>query len=207
MPEPSIRRVAFRGRRQRHPDLLRDGELREPEQPGEERRGHRTNRQSPSRQPLRQRGIAAAVTPNRLPDPRLVEVGSFFAEGYLPVLDFAGWRVAMLRYLDRFHPDAFSHVERHRETNEVFVLTAGRADLVVCDGDAQPGEPFVIAMEPNVAYNVGQGVWHGIVMSPDAHVVLFERTDTTAANSDYAELSADRIAAIAVHFRAGPGNE
>jgi hypothetical protein len=147
------------------------------------------------------------VTLNRLPDPRLVEIGAFFAEGYLPVLEFSGWRVAMLRYLDHFHPDAFSRLERHRETNEVFVLTAGQADLVICDGDGHPGEVFVIAMEHHVAYNVGQAVWHGIVMSPEAHVVLFERTDTTAANSDYVDLPPDRIAAISSRFRVGLADE
>ncbi len=94
----------------------------------------------------------------------------------------------MLRYLDGVQPDAFARVERHRETNEVFILTAGQADLIVCDGDTPPGEAFVLSMEHHVAYNVGQAVWHNVVMSPDAHVVLFERTDTTTANSDYAEL-------------------
>jgi ureidoglycolate hydrolase len=139
--------------------------------------------------------------------PRLVEIGSFFAEGYRPVLDFHGWRVAMLRYVDGLQPAAFSRVERHRETNEVFILTAGQADLIVCDGDTCPGDAFVTAMEHNVAYNIGQSVWHNVVMSPDAHIILFERTDTTVANSDYAELSANQIAAISAQFRTGRRDE
>jgi ureidoglycolate hydrolase len=137
------------------------------------------------------------------PPPHLVEIGSFFGEGYRPVLDFHGWRVAMLRFVDGLQPQAFRRVERHRETNEVFILTAGRADLVVCEGDAQPGEAFVTAMELNVAYNIGQAVWHNVVMSADAHIVLFERTDTTVDNSDYADLPADQIAAIATQFHVG----
>jgi hypothetical protein len=133
--------------------------------------------------------------------PRLVEIGSFFGEGYRPVLDFHGWRVAMLRFIDGVQPEAFHRVERHRETNEVFILTAGRADLIVCDGDTPPGEAFVTPMELNVAYNIGQSVWHEVVMSPDAHIVLFERTDTADANSDFAALSADQIASIVAQFR------
>lgn len=137
---------------------------------------------------------------------RLVETGAYFDEGYRPVLDFHGWRVAMLRAKDDNQPETFYRVERHRETNEVFILTAGQADLIVCDGDGEPGEWFVTAMEHNVAYNIGLGVWHHAVLSPDAHIILFERTDTSFANSDYAELPPDQIAAIAAQFRLDPGS-
>ncbi|HKG27042.1 MAG TPA: hypothetical protein VKB09_15435 [Thermomicrobiales bacterium] len=136
---------------------------------------------------------------------RLVEVGSFFGKGYRPVLDFHGWRVAMLRSIDDNRPEAFRRVERHRETNEVFILTAGQADLVVCDGDARPGEAFVTPMELNVAYNVGQSAWHNVVLSSDAHIILFERTNTSFANSDMVDLPPDRIAAISARFRVGCG--
>jgi hypothetical protein len=134
---------------------------------------------------------------------RLVETGAFFGEGYCPVLDFHGWRVAILRFIDGLQPEAFHQVERHPGTNEVFILTAGQADLVVCDGDSQPGEAFVTAMEHNVAYNIGQAVWHNVVMSPDAHIILVERTETSVANSDYADVPPDQIAAIAAQFRVG----
>ena len=72
---------------------------------------------------------------------RLVEVGSFFAQGYQPVLDFAGWRVAMLRYNDAVDRNTLHRVERHWNTNEVFILTAGQADLIILDGDARPKAP------------------------------------------------------------------
>jgi ureidoglycolate hydrolase len=140
------------------------------------------------------------------PPAHLVEIGSFFAEGYRPVLDFHGWRVAMLRSIDGVQPEAFSRVERHRETNEVFILTAGQADLIVCDGDTPPGEAFVASMEHNVAYNIGQYVWHNVVMSPDAHIILFERTGTGDDNSDFADLSPEQIAAISAQFRVGRGD-
>jgi hypothetical protein len=141
------------------------------------------------------RGEGMAAFPEHL-----VETASFFGAGYQPVLDFHGWRVAMLRANPVTEPGAFYRVERHRETNEVFILTAGEADLVVCDGDSQPTDWYVTAMELNVAYNIGQAVWHNVVMSSDAHIILFERTDTTIENSDYEELDGERIAAIAGRF-------
>ena len=51
----------------------------------------------------------------------LLEVGMSFEQKYKPVLDFHGWRVAMLRHFDATAPETFYRVERHRETNEVFI--------------------------------------------------------------------------------------
>src|SRR4051794_23699822 len=115
---------------------------------------------------------------------RLMEIGESFEQTYKPVLDFHGWRVAMLRHNDAAVPENLYRVERHRETNEVFILTAGEADLIICDGDAQPTRSYVFPMALNVAYNIQQAVWHHVLMSPDAHIILFERTNTSAENSD-----------------------
>lgn len=130
----------------------------------------------------------------------LVEIGAYFGDGYRPVLDFHGWRVAMLRYVADLDASQFQRVERHLQTNEVFILTAGAADLIVCEGDRAPGAAHVFPMRPNVACNIQQAVWHQIVMTSDAHVILFERTDTTVANSEYAELPAAVIAACKAQF-------
>ncbi len=133
----------------------------------------------------------------------LVEIGESFAQAYAPVLDFAGWRVAMLRHFAVVSPETFHRVERHRNTNEVFVLTAGSADLILMDGNEQPGTPWVMPMTPHVAYNVRRAVWHHVVMSPDAHIVLFERSDTDLETTDYAELAPVVIEVIKARFSAG----
>jgi len=130
----------------------------------------------------------------------LLEIGASFEQTYTPVLDFHGWRVAMLRHFDKLAPENFQEVERHRETNEVFILTAGQADLIICDDEAGPTDPYVFPMELNVAYNIQQAVWHNVVMSPDAHIILFERTNTAVENSDYAQLDRDTIAGIKALF-------
>ncbi len=135
---------------------------------------------------------------------RLVEEASYFGDGYLPILDFHGWRVAVLREIDDVRPEAVSRVERHRETNEVFILTEGQADLIILDGGDQPADkPYVFPMELNVAYNIQDGVWHHCVLSEDAHIILFERTDTTEANSDYAALTPVQIKQIMAQLSVG----
>ena len=120
---------------------------------------------------------------------RLLEIGRSFEQAYKPVIDCDGWRVAMLRHFDAVDPESFRRVERHRKTNEVFILTTGQADLILCDGEAEPTAPQVLAMEAHVAYNVRRSVWHHVVMSAEAHIVLFERSNTSSKNTDYADLS------------------
>jgi ureidoglycolate hydrolase len=130
----------------------------------------------------------------------LVEIGLSFEQTYKPVLDFHGWRVAMLRHFEVVAPETFHRVERHWNTNEVFILTAGKADLIVMDGAELPTTPYVFPMELNVAYNIQQSVWHHVVMSPDAHIILVERTETSLATSNYAELPAETIRRIKDKF-------
>ena len=130
----------------------------------------------------------------------LVEIGSSFEQTYKPVLDFHGWKVAMLRHFDIVAPETFYRVERHRNTNEVFILTTGQADLIIFDGDEKPTAPYVFPMELNVAYNIQQSVWHHVVMSPDAHIILFERSETGLETTDYAELSPERVTRIKQQF-------
>ena len=132
---------------------------------------------------------------------RLLIQGESFAQTYQPVLDFHGWKIAMLRYFDVVAPENFYRVERHWNTNEVFILTAGRADLILLEGDEKPALPFyVFPMKLNVAYDIQQSVWHHVVMTGDAHIILFERSDTGLETTDYAELDSDMLSTIKAQF-------
>ncbi|MCA9837059.1 MAG: hypothetical protein KC422_09090 [Trueperaceae bacterium] len=131
----------------------------------------------------------------------LLELGEFFGEGYKPVLDFHGWRVAMLRYCDAFDVKHLHQVERHRETNEVFILTAGEADLILFEGADKLEKAHVVPMKLNVAYNIAAYGWHHIITSKDAHVIIFELTNTSRENSDYIELDPEQLAAVKSQLR------
>ncbi len=126
----------------------------------------------------------------------LLRIGRSFEQTYQPVLEFDGWIVAMLRYFTDVSAANFRLAERHRTSNEVFVLTSGQADLIVFDGDVQPTDGYVIPMQLSVAYDVPILVWHWVIMSPDAHIVLVERNDTTDDTTDYAELTTDQVARV-----------
>jgi hypothetical protein len=127
----------------------------------------------------------------------LLDVGEYFQQGYQPVLFFDGWKVAMLRYSEAVTADHLERVERHRNTDEIFILTSGRASLILGDGgEGQVGALYVQPMPLNVAYNVRRNVWHHVIMSEDAHIVIFEREETGLDTSDYLTLSPDALAEL-----------
>ena len=120
------------------------------------------------------------------------------SKGYLPIIDFESWRVAFLRYADAVERKQLHRVERHMETDEVFVLLAGRACLIVEEdsreeADAAADAPgfSLISMLPETVYNVRKAVWHHIVLSKDAAVLIVENSNTDYVNSEYRELTPD----------------
>ena len=95
-------------------------------------------------------------------------------EGFQVLKEFEGWKIGYLRYNDRF--SKFDQLERHLETDEVFVLLEGEATLYTEDE-----ERF---MEKSVLYNIPKGVWHHIVVSEDATVMVVENSNTTKENTE-----------------------
>ena len=89
------------------------------------------------------------------------------------------WKVAYLGYCERF--GSLTGMERHLETDEVFVLLRGEATLYV--------EEAVFPMEQGVVYNVKKGEWHHIVVSEDAAVLVAENSDTTPDNTEKRSVS------------------
>jgi ureidoglycolate hydrolase len=102
---------------------------------------------------------------------------------------FKGWRVAILNYLDGIYPERNKQMERHTETDEVFVLLRGQGILIIGGSDSQVEGIYSQEMETGVVYNIRQGVWHTILLSRDASVLIVEQADTDEQNSEYLMLS------------------
>lgn len=112
-----------------------------------------------------------------------VEIRFYEGEGYKPMVSFEGWKVAYLRYEDRFDPDKADRMERHLLTDEVFVLLEGEAFLLIGEDDK------MCPMEKNKIYNVRKAVWHTICVSRDALVLIVENMNTAASNTERRPLS------------------
>ena len=122
-------------------------------------------------------------------DENLLQVREYTDEGYRPLIDFNDWRVAILNYIDEIHPHNNTQMERHVQTDEVFVLVRGRAILLVGGNGLQLDGAFPQPLEMGKIYNVKQNTWHTVLMSRDAMILIVENRDTGALNSEYAEMS------------------
>ena len=114
-----------------------------------------------------------------------IEVSTFDAEGYAPVVDYASWRVAILNYIDELEPQNIDNFQQHSETDEVFVLLSGQCILFVAEDDGEGGVEQIqaIDMQPHKMYNVKRGVYHTHTLSQDAKVLIVENRDTDDSNS------------------------
>ncbi len=121
-------------------------------------------------------------------DRNLLEIREYCDPGYQPVIDFETWRVAILNFLEEIHPDRIDFMERHNQTDEVFVLSFGQAVLFLGEGDGSVEKIHSQVLETGKIYNVKKGVWHSIVLSRSGSVLIVENKDTNEENSNYFSL-------------------
>jgi hypothetical protein len=116
-------------------------------------------------------------------DPALLEVRDYTSPGYRPLVDYGAWRVALLNYIDELMPERLDTMQRHDETDEVFVLLSGRCLLFLGEGEETVWQIDAEDMQPLKLYNVKRGAWHTHTLSREASVLIVENRDTTDANS------------------------
>lgn len=114
---------------------------------------------------------------------------------YRRLVNNAKWTLASLNWAPRFDEANLCELERHNLTDETFVLLNGRATLLVGEKAGR------IEMEPLKYYNVRAGIWHHIVVSKDARVLVAESADTSKDNTEYMSLATGKV------FRKRPGFE
>ncbi len=122
-------------------------------------------------------------------DDPLIEIRNYEGKGYQPVVDYGAWRVAILRFIEEMQPENVGSMERHIETDEVFILTMGKGILIMGGNGIGIDGIYPHIMEIGRIHNVKRNAWHTVLLSRDASVVLVENRDTDRHNSEYANLS------------------
>ena len=116
----------------------------------------------------------------------VLEVHRWPEVGYQPLVFCAGWQVALLNWEPLFDPANLGEIERHNETDEVFVLWRGQGALFVATGD---DKLELTELEPGVIYNVPQGVWHNLVATRDASWIIVENRDTHLHDTEIRQMT------------------
>ena len=131
--------------------------------------------------------------------PALLENHAYDGPGYRPLVDFQHWRVAVLNFGTELLPEHLTCMQRHNDTDEVFVLLQGRCILFTGEGRDAVTRIHAEDLQPHRVYNVRQGVWHTHTLSQDAKVLVVENQDTTWDNSPFTPLDEAQMGVI-VHL-------
>lgn len=110
--------------------------------------------------------------------------------GYHPLLLQPNWMVSLLNWEPAFDRTNLEEIERHNHTDEVFVLLKGRCILFVRREEEQL-EAF--DLEQGVIYNVPQGVWHNLLASRDATLLIVENRDTHLYDTEIRPITAEEL--------------
>jgi mannose-6-phosphate isomerase-like protein (cupin superfamily) len=122
-----------------------------------------------------------------------LETYTWDAMGYSPLVFSDGWQVALLNWEPTFEPANLGEVERHLETDEVFVLLRGRAVLFTW---TDAGEVGLADMVPGMVYNVRAGVWHNLLSTKDAAWVIVENRDTHVHDTHLRQMTEEEQAQL-----------
>lgn len=109
-----------------------------------------------------------------------IEIKEYSGPGYMEQIDFNGWRVAIANYKPELEEERIQFLERHLETDEVFVLLDGVAGLLV----GKDKKRYIL--EKGKLYNVKCGIWHRVFMQQNTKVLIVENADTGKENTEYA---------------------
>jgi ureidoglycolate hydrolase len=121
---------------------------------------------------------------------RRLETYRHAGSGYNPFLIRDGWQVAQLNWAPELAPMAMHEVERHNQTDEVFIQCRGKSVLITAHDTSDCLSFDACCMRPGVVYNIPTGVWHAIAMWPDDIVWIVEKSHTHLGDVVHRELSA-----------------
>lgn len=125
-----------------------------------------------------------------------IEITDFPTTDYAPLVDYEGWRVAVLSFCENTTPEKILTMQKHEETDEVFVLIRGNVTLITAGCGEKPGELSLIKLEPLKVYNVKKGFWHNHVLDEDGIVLIVENRDTCDDNSPILPLSEAQLSEL-----------
>jgi mannose-6-phosphate isomerase-like protein (cupin superfamily) len=121
-----------------------------------------------------------------------VDVYRWTEQGYRPLVFSDGWMVALLNWEPIMELEKGTEIERHRGTDEVFILLKGHAALCAITSEGMQ----VFDMQPGLIYNVTKGTWHNLLATHDVSVLIVENRDTHLRDVETRSLSPSEVDAL-----------
>jgi mannose-6-phosphate isomerase-like protein (cupin superfamily) len=122
--------------------------------------------------------------------PDVLESYEWEGLGYQPLLLQPNWMVSLLNWEPATERINLKEIERHDQTDEVFVILKGRSVLFV----RRDGERLqAFDLRPGVIYNVPQGVWHNLVASREATLLIVENRDTHLYDTEIRPITPEEL--------------
>jgi mannose-6-phosphate isomerase-like protein (cupin superfamily) len=123
---------------------------------------------------------------------QLIEEYPHEGEGYAPCLIREHWQAALLNYAPEQNWDRMEKVEKHTQTDEVFVLLQGRAVLIAAEITGHTVRFETKPLEKGIIYNIPKEVWHNIAMAGNARIFICENAGTHRNDCTYFPLTAEQ---------------
>jgi len=131
-------------------------------------------------------------------DKNMLDVKDYKGRGYMPLVDYSLWRVAVLNTPPARPAKRTRKVSRHMETDEVFILVEGRAVLVIGGKSSKPRDKLkTVKMKENLMYNVKKRTWHTALLAKGSKIIIVENRKTTLRNSPRYVLNPDQNSFLA----------
>jgi mannose-6-phosphate isomerase-like protein (cupin superfamily) len=125
-----------------------------------------------------------------------IESYAFPGEGMQRVYENEKWTVGIKNWKPANDIAGIDMLERHNQTDELFVLIAGACTLVSAEETADGIQFHKVVMEANKVYRIPATLWHNTIMKQDTKMILIEDSATSMDNSDIYKLSAAETAAL-----------
>ncbi len=125
-----------------------------------------------------------------------LEIYEWDSEGFSPLVVYGEWLVALMNWEHRFDKSSVGNVERHNETDEVFVLICGKSILFVIEKTTLKS----VDMKPGILYNVAARTWHNVVGTRNAKWLIVENNNTNYENTEFRKLNTEELGELVSQF-------
>ncbi len=120
----------------------------------------------------------------------------FEETGLKRVYENKDWTVGIKNWKPENDLSGFTNIERHNESDELFILLDGNCTLIFANEVDGKLEFDHVKMEQNHVYNIPKTLWHNTITSKDVKLALIEYSSTGMENSNILDLTEEQVKEI-----------